>query len=147
MDGTPQRPGRMTSLLPLAAIAVGGLLCVIAPTLVAGTKLMDAPLFPLIRTSVEGLSWVAIVLLCLLGLASGMLTRLSPFAIAPASVAVLPVAAITEMVVDTSTHNLIPFELVMYLFMTIPALCGAMLGRFLSLRIHRPPGARELPHT
>lgn len=147
MDGEQRRIGLLTSLALLALVAAGGLLCVIVPALAFGAKPRDAPLFPLLRTAIEGLSWPALVLLCLLGLAGAMLMRLNVYAIALASIGVLPVVAITEMVMDTSTHNLIPFELMMYLFMAIPALLGALLGRFVWARFHRSPVSRQLPHA
>lgn len=147
MDGTQRRSGLMASIALLALIAAGGLLCVIAPALAIGAKPMDAPLFPLLRTSIEGLSWAAPVLLFLLGVGGGVLTRLRSYAIALASIGVLPVVAITEMVMDTSTHNLIPLELMSYLFLAIPALLGALLGRFARARLLRSPVSGRLPQT
>lgn len=112
----------------LLAVSALGLACVVVPVL--GTSpLMPAPLFPLIRTGVEKLTWVPIAALGALGLAVGLGTRLPCGRAALASVAVFPMAAIAEIVVDSSTHNLIPFEVGMYLMLAVPVWLMAWVGR------------------
>lgn len=115
----------------IAAVGVG---CVVAPVMVSSKPLMDAPLFPLIRTGVESLSWPAPTALLVLGLIAGVVTRWHPVAIGAASVAVFPVVAIAEMVKDPTSHNLIPFEMVMYGFLAVPAVLGAWVGGVVARR-------------
>jgi hypothetical protein len=109
----------------MAALGAG---CVVVPVMVSSKPLMDAPLFPLIRTAVESLSWAAPAALLVLGVIAGALTRWHPVAIGAASVAVFPVVAIAEIVKDPTSHNLIPFEMVMYAFLAVPAVLGAWVG-------------------
>ncbi len=128
MKNDSDGPGRGRLIGGLLIVSLLGLLCVVAPVL--GTSpLMPAPLFPLIRTAVEKLTWVPIAALGGLGLAIGLGTRLPCGRAALASIAILPAVAIAEIIADSSTHNLIPFEIGMYLFMALPVWVMAMVGR------------------
>lgn len=120
-------------LAVLAIVAVLGVVCIVVPVL--NLPRMPAPLFPLLRTGVEKLGVIPIALLATLGLVAGLATRAPVWAIAIASVALLPCAAIAEMVKDGTSHNLIPFEIIMYGFMAIPVLAMAAVGRFAKNRL------------
>ena len=110
------------------AIAALGVLCVVGP--VIGTSpLMPAPLFPLLRTGIEKMTWESVALMALVGFVAGVVTGLPRVGIAAASVGLLPLAAFAEMAADGTSHNLIPFELVMYGVMGLPVLGMAALGR------------------
>ncbi len=114
--------------MELTAIAAAGLACVLVAGLATGAKPAAAPLFPLLRGAVEGLNGAAPALLLVLGAVAGLVTRLSPTHIGLASVAALPLAAFAEILADRTSHNLIPFELVMYLVLALPAMIGAALA-------------------
>ncbi len=114
-----------------ALIAILGVACFVGPTWAAGTPLMPAPLFPLLRTGVERLTWIPFALLAMLGFVSAGATRHNPFFIGIASMSLFPCAAIAELIVDNTTHNLIPLELIMYGMFSIPATLGAIVGHFL----------------
>jgi hypothetical protein len=118
----------MRLIAVLACIAALGIACIVVPVLNLPQK--PAPLFPLLHTGIEKMTWVPIALLAALGLVAGVATRAPVWAIAIASVALLPCAAIAEMVKDGTSHNLIPFEIIMYGFMAIPVLAMAAVGRF-----------------
>jgi hypothetical protein len=92
---------------------------------------MSAPLFPLLRTAIEKMTWVPIAALGVLGLACGIFTYHKPVVIGAASVAVLPLAAFAEMIADPTSHNMIPFELAMDAAMGLPALLMAVLARWM----------------
>ena len=124
------------------AIAVGGVVCVVVPVLVSGKPMMPAPLFPLLRTGVEGLSWHAPLLLVLLGVGAGWLTRWWPLSVGLCSVAVFPVAAVAEIFKDSTSHNLIPFELIMYLFLSLPAMAGAWMGGMIGRLVRGRTGTK-----
>jgi hypothetical protein len=113
----------------LAVVAVAGLGCVMGPAIAAGVRPMASPLFPMLRASVEGLTWASAALLCVLGLAAGWATELAWARIGAASVVLLPLAALAEIVADGTSHNLIPFELAMYAMLAVPAAIGALAGR------------------
>ena len=123
------------SALAMAIIAALGLLCVVAPVLMRREPLMPAPLFPVVRTGVEQIGWDAFVGLALLGLCAGLITRLWPPLIALASIAALPVAMFAEIIADSTSHNLFPIELAMYLMLAVPVLLAALVGRWLRGRL------------
>ncbi len=117
----------------LVAVAILGIACIVIPVL--NQPLKPSPLFPLLHTGIEKMTWVAIALLAALGLVAGLTTRAPVWAIAIASVALLPCAAIAEIVKDGTSHNLIPLEIIMYGFMSIPVLAMAAVGRFAKNRL------------
>lgn len=123
-------PGQLGGFIMVAVLGMG---CLIAGAI--GHPLMPAPLFPLLRTGVEHIGWIALVGLGVLGLAAGSLTRLPVLGIGLSSMAIPPIVAIAEIVADPTSHNLIPFELVMYLLMCAPALLMALLGRTVRSRL------------
>lgn len=139
-------------LLGFVAVAALGVACLVVPTIVAKTPLKPAPLFPLLLTSIENIGWPALVSLTGLGVIAGAVARvmsgssgprslLSPLLIAIASVSLLPIAMFAEIVKDGTSHNLFPFELVMYAFLSLPALLGAFIGHgiaSLASRNHAP---------
>ncbi len=112
----------------LAVVAVLGIACIVIPVL--DQPLKPAPLFPLLHTGIEKMGVLPIALLAALGLVAGLATGAPVWAIAITSVALLPCAAIAEIVKDGTSHNLIPFEIIMYGFMAIPVLAMAAVGRF-----------------
>jgi hypothetical protein len=89
------------------------------------SRLRPAPLFPLLTTGIEGMNGYTIAGLVALGLLAGLLTRLPAFAIGFASICLLPAAMVLEMMADQRSHNLFPFEFLLYLLLQIPALLGA----------------------
>ena len=115
----------------LLAAPIAGFVALLLASYVAGVpKPHDAPLFPLIRDIVEGFSWVHIVALVLVGLLLGLASRSRPWLLGLLAIAWLPVAAIAELVVDHTSHNMFPFEFAMYGFYGLLAGIGAMLGGF-----------------
>jgi len=108
-------------------IVLAGLACVLYSGLSA-PRLRPSPLFPLLRTSIEGMTWQTLAALAALGLLAGLLTRLPVFAIGLASIATLPVGMVAEIFYDPTSHNMFPFEFVVYLLLQVPALLGALLG-------------------
>ena len=114
-----------------------GLLCVTLPVVLRGEALMPAPLFPLLRTAIEHLTWMPIAALATMGLLAGLFTRIWPPLIALASIAALPSAMIAELIADATSHNLFPFELVMYAAMALPVFLAALMGRWLRARMSK----------
>jgi hypothetical protein len=49
----------------------------------------------------------------------------------PMSMALFSLAAICEMIADSSSHNIFPFEFIMYGFLTIPAIIGTISSQFI----------------
>jgi hypothetical protein len=99
-------------------------------------------LFSLVRHGIEGSAPLSIVLLIASGCAVGIVWSWPrPLAIGLCTVAALPLVALAEMVSDPTSHNLWPFEFVIYGFMAAPGFVGAYLGRRLA---ENPGGPRDL---
>lgn len=117
-------------ILSLAAAASLGVAAVVAPVLFDPTiKRYDAPLFPLIRTAVEGFHGTSLLLLVAAGYVVGMFGVASPITIGLATMATFPVLSAAEMIVDPTSHTLWPFEWLLYAFGAIPGTVGAYLGQ------------------
>ena len=128
LDVSPRRVAVFA--LAVVVIALLGLACVLLPVVVSPpTRLRPAPLFPLLHAATARMTWVPIAALAALGLLGGLFTRLPTFLIAPASIAALPVAAIAEMIVDPTSHNLFPIEFLIYFLMGVPVMLAALCGR------------------
>jgi hypothetical protein len=63
------------------------------------------------------------------GLAVGYFWRLSAWVSGLCMIAVFPLTAIVEAVIDATSHNLIPFEFIMHFMFALPAVIGVYLGR------------------
>ena len=100
----------------------------------------EAPLFPLVRAGVEGLSSLTLQLLFVSGLLVGSLGRGHPFFLGLATMALLPLLAIAEMVVSPTSHNLWPLEFMMYGVVSLSAVLGAYAGRYVQRKLRRGDG-------
>ena len=65
----------------------------------------------------------------IVGLLSGALAQTPWALLGLAAIAVFPLCMIADLVTDPTSHNLFPFELVMYGAFSIPAILAAGLGR------------------
>lgn len=111
----------------LAAIA--GFISIILPTLfLPDLKQYDAPLFPIVRTGIEGISKWSFGLLFLSGFGVKLSSKLSSWKIGLMTMALFPVTSIFEIFVDASSHNMLPFEFIFYAVYSFPAIIGAYLA-------------------
>lgn len=107
-----------------------GLLSLIIPPYFFPGRQYTAPLFPLLRTGIETLSPLSILLLILSGSVPGYLIGESSVLWGLAVVAALPIAALAEMIVDPTSHNLWPIEFSLsYGFLALLGMLGASLGK------------------
>lgn len=88
-------------------------------------KPYESPLFPLIRTGIEGLSKYSFLFLLLAGFMVKLFSDVPFWQIGPMSMALFPLAAICEMIADSSSHNMFPIEFIIYGFLSMPAIIGA----------------------
>jgi hypothetical protein len=94
-----------------------GLLAMVIPVLVwPPAKHHDAPLFPLIRDAVEGFGLPQLLLLPAAGVVLGLVSASRAWLLGAAAIALLPLAAVAEMIKDPSSHNLFPIEFAFYAF-------------------------------
>lgn len=115
----------------LGAAAVLGVVAIVTPVALEPTmQVYDAPLFPLLRSAVEGLGFASILFLLVLGFLLGLIDKVPPILLGPATLALFPLAAVAEVLVDPTSHNLFPIECMLYVVLSIPATIGAFLGRW-----------------
>ncbi len=123
---------KKNTILSIIAISILGMISVILPTLfLKDLKPYDSPVFPLIRIGIEGLSIYSFIFLLLSGFIVKQWSKVSSWKIGLMSMILFPFAAIIEMIVDSSSHNLFPFEFLIYLLMAIPSLAGAYLAQLI----------------
>ena len=124
-------------LLSFICAALLGIGAVILPVWILSLRPYTAPLFPLVRTGVERMSYLTFILLFVSGLLLGLLGRGHPFLLGLATLALLPLLAIAEMVASPTSHNLWPIEFVIYGFISLSAVLGTYIGRYVQKRIRK----------
>ena len=83
----------------------------------------------------------------IVGLIIGYYFKLNPWLSGISLILIFPITAFYEATVYRGSHNLIPFELVIYLLWSVPAIAGIYLGRFISHRIAIFKGSKESSDT
>ncbi len=121
---------RLGLIFSFAATSLLGLLAIVVPVWVLDLRRYTAPLFPLIRSGVEGMSLLTLVFLFCAGFLVGCFGVGHPILIGIATVALLPILAIAEMSISSTTHNLWPLEFIIYGAISLCAVAGAFAGRF-----------------
>lgn len=107
-----------------------GVISIVLPTFfLPDLKQYDSPLFPLISTGINGISVWSIGLLFLSGFGMKLLSKLSGWKIGLTTMALFPIMAILEMIVDSSSHNIFPIEFVLYALYAVPAIIGAYIAQ------------------
>ena len=115
--------------------AVLGALAVTAPVLLGDrTHLPPAPISSVVRAAVENGGIAAALGLFIAGAVARYFVAASIWLVGFSTVAALPVFAIAEMLVDRTSHNLWPFEFVIYGIAATPGILGALAGHGLSPR-------------
>jgi hypothetical protein len=110
--------------------SVLGIISIVLPTFfLPDLKQYDSPLFPLIRTGIEGISIWSLGLLLLSGFGVKLLSNLSNWKIGLTTMALFPILAIFEMFVDSSSHNMFPIEFIFYTIYSVPAIIGASIAQ------------------
>jgi hypothetical protein len=77
---------------------------------------------------------ITATVLLIAGLFIGLRTGLKPVISGLALIFIFPLTAVYEATLYRGSHNLIPFELAVYAFFSIPAIAGALAGRFIQTR-------------
>ncbi len=107
-----------------------GVLSILLPTFfLLDLKQYDYTLFPMIRNGIEGISIWSFGLLLLSGFGVKFLSKLKSWTIGLSTMALFPVLAIFEMIVDSSSHSMFPIEFILYSVYSIPAIIGAYISQ------------------
>ena len=117
---------KVKNVLALIAISILGILSIILPVFILpDLKAYESPLFPLLRTGIEGISIYSLSFLLLSGFIVKLFSSISFWKIGLMSMVLFPLATFCEMIFDPTSHNLFPFEFVFYAIYTIPVIIGA----------------------
>ena len=116
-------------MLPFFLAPVLGVLSLVLPVLAFSPPRVEAPLFPLLATGVKHMSFATLGLLFLSGvLLSGAFSARASWAASFLVLAAMPLVILADGIADPSSHNLFPFELVMYGALSLITLLGAGVG-------------------
>jgi hypothetical protein len=140
-------------LIVFAIGAALGIISVIIPPLwIVDVKAYESPLFPMLRTGIEGMSGWSFLFLFLSGMFLGAIyPKREPFygtffgiiyskyelLWGFSTMSLFPILAFMEMMKDPYSHNLWPIEFVIYGFTTIPGIIGAYIGAFIRKKFCR----------
>lgn len=82
-------------------------------------------------------SWLALVIFAIVAFAACYTLQWNAWITGFGLIAVLPILAIVESTIYRGSHNLIPFEMMLYAYFALPGLAAALLGAFLARRKYR----------
>ena len=110
-----------------------GAIAIFGPTLMT-TNFLQNGFFNTLYEATGTLCSTGLLLLFLTGVIIGYFFQAPPWAIGLASVAILPLwsfidASYSYRILNLERHNLLPFEWLIYLFFSLPAMCGAWFGQ------------------
>jgi hypothetical protein len=114
-----------------------GLGAVILPVWLLSLRPCPAPLFPLVRTGIERMSYLTFLFLFISGLLLGFKGKGHPALLGCATMGLFPLVAIAEIFSSPTSHNLWPFEFVMYGLVSLSAVLGAFIGRYVQKRVRK----------
>jgi integral membrane sensor domain MASE1 len=83
------------------------------------------------------MSYLTFIFLFVSGLLLGLLGRGHPFLLGLATLALLPLLAIAEMVASPTSHNLWPLEFAIYGVISLSAVLGAYIGRNVQKKVKK----------
>ena len=80
----------------------------------------------------------------LAGILIGYFLRLNPWYAGLSLFLFFPITSLIESIINKGSHNLIPFEFIMYFFYALPAILAVYLGRFIYTKVHKrtTPGTK-----
>ena len=99
--------------------AVAGYLAVWVPWHLAGSP----------KNMVDGMQLISLPYLLLVGFGCGLAVPHRFWVAGLASMSLFPVLAVVGMLRDSTSHNLLGMEFIIYGFLTLPALFGAAVGK------------------
>lgn len=126
---------RRDFLLAFVGAMLLGLLSFCLPVWLFRKPLTPAPLFPVLVTGVEAMSWLTFLLLFLSGVILGLTGVRHALVLGLGTILPLVAAAIAEMIVSPTSHNLWSIEFVIYLLISLVAAAGVPVGGFLNRRV------------
>ena len=75
------------------------------------------------------------LLFLMAGLLTGYFFKLNPWLSGLSLILIFPLVSFYEAIIYRGSHNLIPFELIIYFLFSLPGVLGVYLGKFISDRV------------
>ena len=119
--------------------ALGIISIIVPPLCIVDVKVYESPLFPMVRTGIEGMSLWTLLFLFSSGIFLGVIYPKREILLGISTMSLFPVLAFLEMGKDPYSHNIWPIEFVIYGFTTIPGIIGAYAGAFIRKKFIKPP--------
>jgi hypothetical protein len=120
---------KLNNVSAYITISILGLLSIVLPVFIlTDLRQYESPLFPLIRTGIEGFSIYSLSFLFLSGFIVKLFSKAWFMNIGLMSMVLFPLAAICEMIADPYSHNMFPFEFIGYGIYTFPSIIGAYVS-------------------
>jgi hypothetical protein len=130
--------GVVASMLAAAILGVAAIILGVVGD--PSARHYDAPLFPLIRTGIEGMNGGTLLFLAVVGLLVASVGEAPPLLIGLCTMAFFPFLSLAEVLIDPKSHSLLPLEWLLYAFETIPGIAGAYLAWGIRRRTMRREG-------
>ncbi len=119
-----------TTALGFVLAPLLGLLAMVGPVLLAPpAHPRAAPLFPLLASALKDAGLAQILFLFAAGALLGLVSSSRAWRLGLAAIALLPLAAIAEMLVDPTSHSLWPFEFAIYAVLGLVVTLGVFSVR------------------
>ena len=71
----------------------------------------------------------------IVGLLIGYFSKLNPWYVGLSLFSIFPLTSLAESIIIKGSHNLIPFEFIMYFFYSLPTIFAVYIGKFISGQI------------
>jgi hypothetical protein len=113
-----------------------GLVAVLLPLVFVSMKAYESPVFPLVRTAIEGMTLFTYVGLLVGGVLIGWLFR-NPIILGFVTMLPFYIFAVIEILVDPGSHKLWLIEFTIYLALSLLAVLGGAFGRWMKQLIRR----------
>ncbi|NVN90915.1 MAG: hypothetical protein HXX11_09960 [Desulfuromonadales bacterium] len=130
----------MNNILYFVISAVLGFVSIVIPPYVTPGKSIiyyESPLFPIITTAIKNIYILpTIVLLVIVGFILGYFKTNKWWLWGIATIILFPTSSLLEMTLYPSSHNLWPFEFLIYSILAVPPCIGAFLGYKLRIKKH-----------
>lgn len=86
----------------------------------------------------------AVAIFLLTGIATGYYFNLNPWLTSLCLYLIFPIISIIEAIIYPGSHNLIPFEFVMYFVYALPAIFGVYIGRSIKKQVIKQNSANKI---
>ena len=74
---------------------------------------------------------VAGCIFLIIGLLIGYFSRLNPWYVGLSLFSIFPLTSLAESIINKGSHNLIPFEFIMYFIYSLPTIFAVYIGKFI----------------